>query len=65
MHVRAFGGAVGIMMHVALLHRHVTLVVEDDDEDRKIMLLGRAERLDHRIIKEAAVADQQRDRPLA
>src|SRR5579863_10766019 len=64
-HVGSFGGAVLVMMEMAFLHRHVALVIEHDDEDREIVLLGGAERLDDRIIEEAAVADQQRYRPLA
>ena len=39
MHVGVLGGTVGVVMDVALLHRHVALVVEDHDQDRQIVLL--------------------------
>jgi len=32
--------------------------------NRQVMLLGSAERLDHRIVEKAAVADEQSDRPI-
>src|SRR5277367_6846604 len=43
--VRAFGGAAGVVMDMALFHRLVAFVVKDHDEDRKIMQLRSAERL--------------------
>ena len=64
-HVRAFGNAIRIMVHVALFHRQIFLVVEDDDEDRQAVLLGCAERLNDRIIEKAAVADDQNNRTVA
>src|SRR5262252_6146465 len=64
MQVFAGGGAIGIVMHVALSHRLVFLIVEDDDHDRQVMALGRAERLHDRIVEERAVADEQRHRAL-
>src|SRR4029077_9773224 len=57
-------GAIGIVMDVALAHRLVFLVVENDDDDRQLVPFGGAERLDDRIVKKRAVADEQRNRPL-
>ena len=57
-------GAIGIVVDVALAHRLVFLVVEDDDDDRQLVPLGGAERLDDGVVKERAVADEQRHRPL-
>src|SRR5579884_4048166 len=61
--MRVFGGTVRIVMHMPLLHRHIALVVEDHDHDRQVVLLGRAESLNHWVIEKAPVADQQSDRP--
>src|SRR2546430_17696761 len=57
-------GAIGIVMDVALAHRLVFLVVENDDDDRQLVPFGGAERLDDRVVKKRAVADEQRHRPL-
>src|SRR5499426_3102306 len=64
MQIFAGGGAVGIVMDVALPHRLVFLVVEDDDDDRQLVALGGAERLNDGVVKERTVADEQRHRPL-
>ena len=64
MQIFAGRGAIGIVMDMALSHRFVFLVVEDDDDDRQVVALGGAERLDDRVVKERAVADEQRHRPL-
>src|ERR1700744_1281416 len=64
MHVSVFGSAVRAVMDVPLLHRHVALVIEDDDQDRGIVLLGGPQRLDPRVVEEAAVADEQCHRTL-
>src|SRR5262245_52172169 len=64
MQVFAGRGAIGIVMHVALSHRLVFLVVENHDHDRQAVTLGRAERLHNGVVEERAVADEQRHRAL-
>src|SRR6516225_1740845 len=65
MQIPAGRGAVGIVMDMALSHRLVFPVVEDNDDDGQLVPLRCAERLNDRIVEERAVADQQRHRPLA
>src|SRR6516162_212692 len=45
MQIGAGGSAIGIMVDMTLAHRLVFLVVEDDDGDRQLVPLRRAERL--------------------
>src|SRR5262249_38542706 len=56
--------SVRIVMDVALAHRFVLLVVEDNDRDRQVVALRGTERLDDRVVKKRAVADEQRHRSL-
>src|SRR6478672_11505993 len=55
--------AIRIMMHVTFAHCFIFFVVENDDDDRQLMPLGGAERLNDRVVKERAVADEQHHRP--
>src|SRR5919201_4194237 len=64
MQVFAGRGAVGIVMNVTLAHRLVFFVIENDDDDRQLVPLGGAERLDDRVIEKRAVADEQHHRAL-
>ena len=57
--VLAGRGAVRIMMDVALAHRLVFLVVEDDDHDGQSVALGGAERLDDGVVKEPGARELQ------
>ena len=57
--------AIGIVVQVPCLHGPVLAVVADDDQDRQIVSLRGAQRLDHRVVEERAVADECRDRPIA
>ena len=61
MQIGAGGCAFGIVVHMPFAHRFIFLVVENDDNDRQLMALRRAERLDDGIVKERAVADQKHD----
>src|SRR5262245_6857484 len=64
MQLLAGRGAIGIVMDVALAHRLVFLVVENDDDDRQLVPLGGAKRLDDRVVKKRAIADEQHHQPL-
>src|SRR5262245_63369689 len=64
MQVFVGGDSIGVVMDVALAHRFVLLVVEDNDRDRQVVALRGTERLDDGVVKKRAVADEQRYRSL-